>query len=594
MVSYTYPLGNALSILGKSWVINDVDWREALVLSQKYALPEIIARLLVARNISDEEVESFLEPTLRSYLTDPFQLTDMDKAVTRTITALTNHENITLFGDYDVDGATSSALLKKFLSALGHEARIYIPDRMKEGYGPNIQAFRMLKQQGTKLIITLDCGTASFDVLEEAEQLGLDVIVLDHHLAESQLPPAVAIVNPNRAGEINPFQQCAAVGITFLFVVALHKKLKEQGFYHERCEPDLFQFLDLVATGTVCDVVSLTGINRAFVRQGLKVLSKRGNLGLKALMDSAALTQQASTYHLGFIIGPRINAGGRVGEADLGVRLLTTDNEQEATRIAQKLSGYNKQRQDIESIVLEEATAQAHQQTLPCIMTAAEGWHQGVIGIVAGRLKDRFHRPACTISIDESGIGKGSARSIGGVDFGRLIYAGKQADLLLAGGGHAMAGGFTIQSDKISDFQRFISDHITTIGIDLTPKVHLEGILTLHALTNELITRLEMLAPYGQGNPTPRFLFEHLSLLKLDVVGGEHLRCILRSFDGASINAMAFKALNTPLGESLLQNRNQTFDVIGTIKQDEWQGRKRVSLMIEDLAFRAQNSIAWT
>lgn len=589
MASYVYPLGEERSILGKCWALREVDWREAMVLSQKYALPEIIARLLIGRNISDEEVEAFLEPTLRSHLTDPFQLKDMDKAVKRIISALHQKESITLFGDYDVDGATSSALLKNFLRAIGCEVRVYIPDRIKEGYGPNVEAFKMLKQEGTNLIITLDCGTASFGALEAAKQMGLDVIVLDHHLAESKLPPAIAIVNPNQTAEKNPFQHCAAVGITFLFVVALHMKLKEQGFYNERCEPDLFQFLDLVATGTVCDVVSLTGINRAFVRQGLKVLSKRGNNGLKALMDATAVSQQPSTYHLGFMIGPRINAGGRVGEADLGVRLLTTDNEQEALRIAQKLSDYNKQRQDIELLVLEEAMMQAHQQALPCIMTAAVGWHPGVIGIVAGRLKDRFHRPSCVISIDENGIGKGSARSISGVDFGRLIQAGKNADLLLEGGGHAMAGGFTIHCDKINDFQQFISDSINTSGIDLTPKVYLEGILTLHALTNEFIQRLDMLAPYGQGNPTPRFLFEHLSLIKIDVVGGDHLRCIFKSFDGASINAMAFKSLNTPLGEALLQNRNQTFDVVGTIKQDEWQGRKRVSLMIEDIALRAQN-----
>jgi single-stranded-DNA-specific exonuclease len=368
----------------------------------------------------------------------------------------------------------------------------------------------------------------------------------------------------------------------------LHKKLKEQGFYNDRLEPDLLQFLDLVATGTVCDVVSLTGINRAFVRQGLKVMAKRSNIGLRALMDSADLAQQPTAYHLGFVVGPRINAGGRVGESDLGARLLTTSNELEAYELAQKLSHYNKQRQEIEFVVLEEATAQAHQQEHSCIITASESWHLGVIGIVAGRLKERFHRPVCVISIDENGIGKGSARSITGVDFGRLIQAGKQAGLLMDGGGHAMAGGFTIHHEKINDFQKYISEQIQASGVDLTPIVHLEGILSLNALSNEFMSRLELLAPYGQGNPTPRFLFEHLSLIKMDVVGGDHLRCVFKSLDGASINAMAFKSVNTPLGEALFKNRNQTFHVIGTLKNDEWQGRKRLTLMIDDLAFNSQ------
>lgn len=588
MSVYTYPLGEERSVLGKCWALREVDWRDATTLAQKYALPDVIARLLVGRNIPDEEIESFLEPTLKAYLSDPFQLKDMDQAVSRVIAALQDNEKIALFGDYDVDGATSSALLRNFLQALGVQVRIYIPDRIKEGYGPNVPAFQMLKEEGNQLVITLDCGTAAYDALEAAKSMGLDVIVLDHHLAESHLPPATAIVNPNRPGEKNPFHHCAAVGVTFLFVVALHTKLKEQGLYKNRIEPDLLQFLDLVATGTVCDVVSLTGINRAFVRQGLKVLSKRGNIGLKTLMDEAGIDQRPSAYHLGFMIGPRINAGGRVGESDLGVRLLTTENDQEAFMMAQKLSQYNKHRQDIEAMVLEEAMMQAHAQSSPCIIAAAEGWHPGVIGIVAGRLKERFHRPSCVISIDENGIGKGSARSITGVDFGSLIHTAKKADLLLEGGGHAMAGGFSLHQDKIKDFQQFISDHISSSGIDLTPKVFLEGTLTLKALTTEFITRLETLAPYGQGNPTPRFLFERLSFIKIDVVGGDHLRCILKSFDGASIQAMAFKSLNTPLGETLLMNRNHIFDVIGTVKQDEWQGRSRVSLMIEDIAFNRQ------
>jgi single-stranded-DNA-specific exonuclease len=588
MDSYSYPLGEERSILGKRWTLKDVDWREAMHLSQKYSLPEIIARLLVSRNIDAEQVDSFLEPTLRAYLSDPFQLKDMDKAVDRVILAMSNQEKITLFGDYDVDGATSSSLLKNFFQALGYDVGIYIPDRMKEGYGPNVPAFHKLKQEGTSLVITLDCGTAAFIALEEAQRIELDVIVIDHHLAESNLPPTVALVNPNRDDKKNPYKQCAAVGVAFLFAVALHKRLKERNFYKGRTEPDLLQYLDLVATGTVCDVVPLVGINRAFVRQGLKVLAKRSNLGLKALMDASDLTQQPSAYHLGFVVGPRINAGGRVGESDLGARLLTTRDPLEAFEIAQKLSHYNKQRQEIEFFVLEEATAQAHLQEDPCIITASESWHLGVIGIVAGRLKERFHRPTCVISIDENGIGKGSARSITGVDFGRLIQDGKQAGLLEDGGGHAMAGGFTIEKDKIKDFQKFISEQITKSGIDLTPTVHLEGTLSLKALTNEFMERLEMLAPYGQSNPTPRFMFENLSLVKLDVVGGDHLRCILKSFDGASITAMAFKSVNTPLGEALLKNRNQNFHVIGTLKNDEWQGRKRITLMIDDIAFSTQ------
>ncbi|HKO06796.1 MAG TPA: single-stranded-DNA-specific exonuclease RecJ, partial [Alphaproteobacteria bacterium] len=408
-------LGVERSFCGRRWTARGLDDRAALALAQRLELPEPVARVLAGRGIGLEEAESFLNPTLRALLPDPFHLRDMERAAARIADAVMAGEPIGVFGDYDVDGATSSALLKRFFAALGVPIRIYIPDRLKEGYGPNAPALLRLKAEGIRLVITVDCGTAAFEPLAVAADAGLAVIVVDHHVGEPKLPSAHAVVNPNRLDETSPHRQLAAVGVAFLLVVAVNRTLREAGWYRLRCEPDLMQWLDLVALGTVCDVVPLTGVNRALVVQGLKIMARRANPGLAALADVARLDERPSAYHLGFLLGPRVNAGGRVGEADLGARLLCTSDPQEARELAGRLDGYNQERQEIEAAVLQEAIAAVDAMaTGKIVFAAAAGWHPGVIGIVASRLRERFNRPACVVALG-GGVGKGSGRSVPGV-----------------------------------------------------------------------------------------------------------------------------------------------------------------------------------
>src|SRR5215469_1432375 len=422
-------LGVERSLLGRRWRARGGDDREGLAIAQRLALPEIVGRLLASRGVAPEGAESFLKPTLRELLPDPSRFRDMDKAADRLAHAVQTGEPIAVFGDYDVDGATSSALLARFFAAAGHPLKIYIPDRMKEGYGPNLPALLALKEQGVRIVITVDCGITAFEPLAAAEAAGLEVIVVDHHVAEPRLPAALAVINPNRLDEAKGHGQLAAVGVTFLLVVAVNRALRQAGWYGEaRAEPDLKRWLDLVALGTVCDVVPLTGLNRALVAQGLKVMARRGNPGLVALADVARLSEPPGCYHAGFLLGPRVNAGGRVGEAGLGARLLTTEDEIEARELAQRLDGHNAERRQIEELVQAAAIAQVEARLAPgLVFAAASGWHAGVIGIVASRLKERYGRPACVVALDEDGaIGKGSGRSISGIDLGSAVIAARQ------------------------------------------------------------------------------------------------------------------------------------------------------------------------
>ena len=476
-------LGVERSLTGRRWTARGLDERAALALAQRLALPEPVARVLAGRGIGLEEAEAFMAPTLRAQLPDPFHLRDMARAAARVAEAVMSGEAIAVFGDYDVDGATSAALLKRFFAAVGVPIRVYIPDRLKEGYGPNAPALLRLKAEGMRLVITVDCGTSALEPLAVAADAGLDVIVVDHHVAEPKLPPAYAVVNPNRLDETSPHRQLAAVGVAFLLVVAANRALREAGWYRQHSEPDLMQWLDLVALGTVCDVVPLTGINRALVTQGLKVMARRANPGLKALADSARLDERPNAYHLGFLLGPRVNAGGRVGEADLGARLLTTSDPADAADLAQRLERYNQERQEIEARVLEEAIAAADARALGAVVfVAGQGWHAGVIGIVASRLKERYNRPAFVVAL-EGEIGKGSGRSVGGIDLGSAVIAAKQAGLLLQGGGHAMAAGLTVAADRLDELRDFLE---TRIGREIAerrivPTLALDGALALGA-----------------------------------------------------------------------------------------------------------------
>jgi len=588
-----YFLGVERSLTGRAWMSRLPDERLALAISQREGLPDIVARVLAGRNVVPEDVAAYLTPSLRTLLPDPKIFMDMDKAAGRIADAVMSGEKIAVFGDYDVDGATSSALLRRFFRALDTDLRVYIPDRLREGYGPNVPALLKLREEGVSLVITVDCGTMAHKALGAALDAGLDIVVSDHHLAEPALPPAFALVNPNRLDDTSGQGTLAAVGVTYLLVVAVNRVLRERGFYTEACpEPDLLQWLDLVALGTVADVVPLIGLNRAFVVQGLRVLARRRNTGLAALGDVAKLAGAPSPYHLGFLLGPRVNAGGRVGRSDLGMRLLSTEDPSEAASIARELNDLNRERQLIEAQVLEEATAQvdvdlgaARRNILsPLILAASRGWHPGVIGIVASRLKDRYDRPSIVIAWDEKGEGKGSGRSINGVDLGQAVTAALEEGLLVNGGGHKMAAGLTIREEKLEALRVFLEQRLVPqIAQNAEARVlKLDGALSVGGARRDLLELLEQAGPYGAGNPEPRFAIPSVRVAFADIVGQGHVRCTLAADDGSRLKAIAFRAGDGPLGKALLERNAGPFHLAGRLQPDDWKGKRGVQLLIED------------
>mgnify|MGYP006275235445 FL=1 len=577
-------LGVERSATGRRWRTRLEDDRTALGIAQRHGLPEIVARVLASRCLDETQVPAFLEPRLREQLPDPGHLKDMDKAAARVASAVERGETVAIFGDYDVDGATSSALLHRFLTAAGGKVRVYIPDRQREGYGPNAPALLRLKEEGAAVVVTVDCGITAHAPLQAAAEAGLEVVVIDHHVAEPKLPPAIAVVNPNRLDETSPHRQLAAVGVAFLLAVAVNRALRARGWYAARPEPSLVDLLDLVALGTVCDVVPLTGLNRVFVSQGLKVLAGRGNVGLVALAEVARVPQANSCYHLGFVLGPRVNAGGRVGEASLGTRLLTTDDPAEARAMAERLDGYNRERQALEAVVLEAATKQVEAQgDSPLAFAVAEDWHPGVIGIVAGRLRERFERPAVVVALKD-GIGKGSGRSARGVDLGGAVIAARQAGLLINGGGHPNAAGLTVAAERLDELREFLTARVVAEADRALPALTLDGALSLGAATPELLTALERVGPYGVGNPEPRFAFPTVRVAKADIVGEKHVRCFLADQRGGRLGGIAFRAVGTPLGAALLDTTGTSLHLAGRLRADEWRGEVRVQLHLEDAA----------
>ena len=575
------------SVKNKKWTHATFDSREALNITQKTGLPYVLAQILSSRNIDIHNVSNFLEPKLKDLLPDPFHLLDMDKAVITVAKAIANGKKIAVFGDYDVDGATSSALLKRYFDCIGVNIEIYIPDRILEGYGPNIDAFQTLKNKGVDLIITVDCGTTSYEPIAFAKQLGIDLLVIDHHIGDASLPEALAVVNPNRADEISDFKYLAAVGVSFLLIVALTKHLKTEGYFQKIQEPNLLHFLDLVALGTVCDQVQLTGLNRAMVRQGLKVINNSQNIGLRALIEVAGITSAVSVYHLGFVLGPRINAGGRVGQSSLGAELLSCSNYARAVEIAKQLSGYNEERKAIELLVLEQATLQAEKAAKidPIIFVIGEDWHPGVIGIIASRLKDKFNKPTAVISLVD-GVGKASCRSITGIDFGAAVISAKSNGLLVGGGGHAMAAGFTVNSDKITELKEFFYQKFKQSYKELSTNVlnHFDAYLTLNSTDIALINLIEKLGPFGSGNYQPRFMVSGVNIIKADIVGRDHVSCILS--DGSSnykIKAMAFRAIDNPLSEVLLSKQRFGLTLIVSLTINCWNGKETPEMVIQDL-----------
>lgn len=575
---------------GKRWRPRLNDERAALAIAQHLGVPDVLGRVLAARGVGIDEAEAFLDPKLRDLLPDPSHLLDMDKAVARIVGAINGGEKIGVFADYDVDGACSASLLVRFFAALGRDLLVYVPDRIAEGYGPNTPALLKLKEQGVSLVLTVDCGTTAFSALKDAADAGLDVVVIDHHVAEPMLPDAVAVVNPNRLDETSPVGQLCAAGMVFMLIIAVNRALRDAFWYGEgHGEPDLMKMLDLVALATVADVVPLTGVNRALVRQGLAVMARRENPGIAALADISRLDELPEAWHLGFMLGPRVNAGGRVGEAGLGVKLLTTNDKDEATGIAMRLDQYNSERREIEAAVLNAAMAQAERQAeadAPLILVASEGWHPGVIGIVAGRIKETFNRPACVVSI-ENGLGKGSGRSVRGVDLGPAVIAAHQAGHLVNGGGHAMAAGFTVAGERLDDFRRFLTDHIENqlAGAVLAPDIGIDGALSPEGATVEFIDSLNDAGPFGAGNPRPRFVLPAVAPINARIVGTDHVSCFLAAPQGGPrLKSIAFRTAGTPVGEALLNARGGALHVAGHLNVDTWQGDRKPQLIIEDVA----------
>lgn len=587
MIDSTHVCGVARSILGQPW-----RWRGQAAADIGFEPDSLVDQLLLARGVARDELERHRAPTLRGFMPDPAIFRDMEKAAARLADAVVAGERVTIFGDYDVDGATSAALLIRLLGMLGLTADAYIPDRLMEGYGPSGEALVRIAEGGASLIVTVDCGAQAFEALAMARAAGVDVIVVDHHKCASRLPDGFAIVNPNRldeADEAAAHGHLAAVGVAFLLGAALIRTLRGRGYFASRAEPKLIDLLDLVALGTVADVAQLRGLNRAFVTQGLKVMAGRRNPGLAALTTAARLTRAPTATDLGFALGPRINAGGRVGKSDLGVRLLTTDDSTEAEAIAAELDRLNEERRAIEAAVTEAAEGlSAAQGNRAVAVVAAPGWHPGVIGIVASRLKERLHRPAIVIALGEDGLGKGSGRSISGVDLGAAVLAAKDSGLLVAGGGHPMAAGLTVANDRIDAFADFLDERLSAdVARSRDDRaLLLDALLAPGGISPDLCDALDAGGPYGAGWPGPRVAAGPVAIVKADVVGTNHLRVIAAGDDGRRIKAIAFRMADSPLGEAMLgAPPHRRLWLAGRMKRDEWNGRATAELHLEDAAW---------
>jgi single-stranded-DNA-specific exonuclease len=577
------PLNISASIMGQAW-----RWRHGDGESD-----DLVTQLLLARGCPADAVEAYRDPTIRAFMPDPSIFRDMDVAADRLAEAVLAGEAVTVFGDYDVDGATSAALLIRVLRSLGLAPQAYIPDRLMEGYGPSGEALVRIAEGGASLIVTVDCGAQAFEALAMAKATGVDVIVVDHHQCASELPKAFALVNPNRldeAVEAAAHGHLAAVGVAFLLAAGLVRTLRGRGFFADRPEPKLMDLLDIVALGTVADVASLRGLNRAFVAQGLKVMAAGRNTGLNALLAASRLKRAPICSDLGFALGPRINAGGRVGKSDLGVRLLTTEDAQEAQEIAEELDRLNEERRTIEAGVQVEAeTASIGKGNRAVAVVAGQGWHPGVIGIVAGRLKEKLGKPAIVIAVDEHGVGKGSGRSVSGVDLGAAVLAAKDMGLLVAGGGHAMAAGLTIAADKVEAFADFIDERLAgdvgRAGNDRA--LLLDAVVACGGVTPALVDTLEAGGPYGMGWPAPRIAAGPMRVIKADIVGsGGHVRAVMAGDDGRSLKTVAFRSADTLLGQALLAApRDRRLWVAGRVKIDDWGARPAAEMHLDDAAW---------
>ncbi|MFV9839174.1 MAG: single-stranded-DNA-specific exonuclease RecJ [Aaplasma endosymbiont of Hyalomma asiaticum] len=573
-------LGVGLS--GAKWIVHNPPYRDVVAIKQRFGLCEIVAQVLAIKRIPPEEVLDFLYPTLKLLLPDPFHLLDMEKAVNRILVAIQKKEKVVVFGDYDVDGATASALLKRYFNSIGLDISIYIPDRITEGYGPNKEAFLKLKKEGNSLCITVDCGTVAYEPISVAQDVGLDVIVVDHHIGSVTLPKALAIINPNRLDEKSTCTYLSGVGTAFMLLVALHKVLRQKGVFQRVKEPELLNYLDLVALGTVCDVMPMLKLNRAYVRHGLKILSRRGNTGLRILSDALGISEKPNTHHLGFSIGPHINAGGRVGNSGLGAKLLSSDDEIECSRIVATLLDLNAERKEIENNSFLEAASCAESLVAEGknIIMVAGNWHVGIIGIVAGRLKERFFLPTIVISLDGD-TGKASARSVAGVDIGAAVLSAKLENLIPEGGGHAMAAGFSVKKDQLGKLYDFFLDRFKDVNIQKA--MYSYGVLSTDAVSLTLCKELQLLEPFGPGNTEPRFILKNVLIKSPSVVGGSHVRCLIDGDGSTLVRGICFRCTETEVGSVLLHCCTRV-SLIGKVNINHWRGNEYVQFIIEDVS----------
>jgi single-stranded-DNA-specific exonuclease len=580
------------SAKGLRWQARLADQRIAEAMAQRHELPDILCRVLAGRSVALDEAEAFLNPTLRTLMPQPSAFRDMEKGAERLAAAIRSGEKIGIISDYDVDGVSSAALMLRFLHAVGSDARVHIPDRLTEGYGPSETAVRTLAGEGAKLLLTLDCGVLSHDPLARAAELGLDAIIVDHHQAGAELPQAYAVINPNRQDDLSGQGHLCAAGVVMILIATTNRILRQQGHYaNGQAEPNMLQWLELVALATVCDVVPLKGLNRAYVTQGLKIMARRENLGLAALADVAGLKRRPDVYALGFMLGPRLNAAGRVGHAGEALALLMAKDKGEASQLARNLDELNRKRQAIEMRAVDEAVAMAElelgKEAKPAvILAAASGWHPGVVGLVAARLKERFRRPAFALAINEkTGVAVGSGRSVTGVDLGSAVRAALEKGVLSKGGGHAMAAGLTVEKAKLGELRLFLSEYLSA-AVEATRDEALlvDGALTATAASLDLIELLEQAGPYGAAHPSPMFVFPAHRVVYADAAGSDHIRCTVMASDGTRLKAIAFRAMGTALGELLLSERQMPLHIAGRLVADEWGAKRVPSLQIEDAA----------
>ncbi len=576
------------SVSGKNWLFKKFDTSDITNFSESYSLSEIVAKLLSIRKKNIDNIDLFLDPKIKNLLPNPLHLKDMKNAVDRVYKSIVKKELFGIFGDYDVDGASSTALLARYFLSINQKVQTYIPDRQKEGYGPSIEGFKFLIDKGAKIIFTVDCGTSSFEPISEVQNENVDVIVLDHHQSDTKLPKAYAIVNPNRYDDESGLNYLCAAGVCFVFLVALNKKLRDFNWFKDNKiqEPNILNFLDLVSLGTVCDVVPLVGLNRAIVKQGLKIIKQRSNLGLKTLYDLCKIESQPTTFDLGFVLGPRINAGGRVGKSSHGSELLISNDPQKTYKIAIDLDKSNKERKSIEIMLSEQIDREVkkyHNHSV--LVMSGQNWHEGIIGIVASRIKDKYNKPTILISLKNK-IGKGSARSIVGFDIGSLIIKAVQSGILEKGGGHKMAGGFTLKEEQISTFRDFLIESFEKKFKDNTKNtnLYLDSIIAPSALNEDFFQEINCLAPFGSGNSEPKFVIENTKVVSSNIVANNHIMCVLSGKDGSTFKAFAWNAKNSPLEPFLNKKNKRRINIAGKMRLNEWKGKKNIQFIIEDIS----------